>query len=71
MKNPFDDENANFHVLINEEEQYSLWPVFAIVPDGWTIVLENRPRRDCMAFVDEHWKDIRPKSLREALKKQD
>jgi uncharacterized protein YbdZ (MbtH family) len=33
--NPFDDDNASFLVLVNEEEQHSLWPTFADVPAGW------------------------------------
>ena len=37
MTNPFEDENGTFHVLINDEGQYSLWPSFVDVPDGWTV----------------------------------
>ncbi len=33
--NPFDDDNGSFYVLINDEEQHSLWPSFAEVPAGW------------------------------------
>ena len=36
--NPFDDETASFYVLVNDEEQHSLWPTFKQVPGGWTIV---------------------------------
>ena len=36
--NPFDDDTADFVVLVNDEEQHSLWPVFAEVPDGWRVV---------------------------------
>ena len=36
--NPFDDENGTFHVLVNEEEQHSLWPTFKEVPAGWRVV---------------------------------
>jgi len=35
MTNPFEDENGIYHVLINDEGQYSLWPSFIDVPDGW------------------------------------
>ena len=35
--NPFDDENGIFLVLVNDEGQYSLWPEFADVPDGWEV----------------------------------
>lgn len=36
--NPFDDENGEFYVLVNDEEQHSLWPAFADVPAGWRVV---------------------------------
>ncbi|WP_405161494.1 MbtH family protein [Nocardia sp. NBC_01499] len=65
--NPFDDESGIFHVLTNEEEQYSLWPVFAEVPSGWKIVLGEASRADCIEYVEKSWKDMRPKSLREAM----
>jgi uncharacterized protein YbdZ (MbtH family) len=65
--NPFDDEDASFLVLINAEEQYSLWPEFAAVPDGWTVVLGSSGRTEALAFIDRVWTDLRPRSLREAL----
>ena len=67
MTNPFDDENGRFHVLVNDENQHSLWPVFAEVPSGWTIVFRDSPRAECVAYVDEHWTDMRPASLIEAM----
>lgn len=69
MKNPFDDENANFHVLINEEEQYSLWPIFAKIPSGWEVVLKDQSRNICLDFIEKNWTDMRPKSLRAAIEK--
>jgi MbtH protein len=65
--NPFDDENGQFFVLVNDEEQYSLWPVFADVPAGWRIAFGAAGRRECLAFVEETWTDLRPKSLRVAM----
>ncbi|GAA3219273.1 MbtH family protein [Actinocorallia longicatena] len=65
--NPFDDENGRFHVLVNEEEQYSLWPAFAEVPHGWRIVFGEDGRAECLAYVEQHWTDMRPKSLRAAM----
>nr|AGS49467.1 MbtH protein [uncultured bacterium esnapd6] len=66
--NPFDDENGEFHVLVNDEEQHSLWPTFADVPAGWRVVFGPARRADAVAYVDENWTDMRPKSLREAMK---
>ncbi|MGB8408102.1 MAG: MbtH family protein [Mycobacterium sp.] len=65
--NPFDDDNGTFYVLINAEEQHSLWPSFAAVPEGWTVVFGAKTRADCLAYVEENWTDIRPKTLRDAL----
>ncbi|CAN5633348.1 MbtH family protein [soil metagenome] len=65
--NPFDDENGTFYVLINDEEQHSLWPTFADVPAGWKVVFGEGSRADCLAYVEENWPDMRPRSLRESL----
>ncbi len=65
--NPFDDENATFYVLVNDEEQHSLWPTFKQVPGGWTTVFGadgQASRQACLAYVEASWTDMRPKSLR-------
>ncbi|KZS74760.1 protein mbtH [Mycobacterium kansasii] len=65
--NPFDDETGTFVVLVNDEEQHSLWPTFAEIPAGWRKVYGEASRADCLQYVEEHWTDIRPKNLREAV----
>lgn len=65
--NPFDDEHGTFHVLANDEEQYSLWPTFAEVPTGWRVVFGDGSRADCLEYVDKTWTDLRPRSLRDAM----
>nr|UDM84224.1 MbtH family protein [Streptomyces sp.] len=67
MTNPFEDENGTFLVLVNDEGQHSLWPAFAEVPAGWTVAKEEDSREACLAFVNENWTDLRPKSLVEAM----
>lgn len=62
--NPFDAEDGRFSVLVNDEEQYSLWPVFAEIPAGWRQVFGGAPRDECVQFVEQNWSDMRPKSLR-------
>ena len=37
MTNPFEDENGTYHVLVNDEDQHSLWPSFAEIPAGWRV----------------------------------
>ena len=61
--NPFEDEDANYFVLINDEGQHSLWPVFADVPDGWEIIFGEEKRQACLDFIEQNWTDMRPKSL--------
>lgn len=65
--NPFDDESGRFFVLVNEEEQYSLWPAFAEVPSGWRVVFGEEGRAECVDYVEKQWTDMRPKSLRLAM----
>jgi MbtH protein len=67
MTNPFDDEAGEFAVLVNEEGQYSLWPTFKETPAGWTAVLPKGTRQECVAYVEERWTDMRPKSLIEHM----
>ncbi len=70
MTNPFEDEKGVYHVLINEEGQHSLWPAFKEVPLGWTIALKSGTRAACLEFINQNWKDMRPKSLVERMAKQ-
>lgn len=62
---PFaDDEGSLFLVLLNQEEQYSLWPSSVDVPMGWKCAFGPERKAQCDAFVEEHWRDMRPKSLK-------
>lgn len=70
MTNPFDDHEGVFYVLINEEGQHSLWPHFAPVPAGWTIVHGEDTRDACLEYIEANWTDLRPKSLIEATEQQ-
>ncbi|OBA64251.1 protein mbtH [Mycobacterium sp. 1100029.7] len=65
--NPFDDDNGTFFVVVNDEEQHSLWPAFTDVPAGWRTVFGEDTRAACLEYVEANWPDIRPKSLRDSL----
>lgn len=67
MSNPFEDENATYRVLMNDEGQHSLWPSFAEIPGGWRVVHEEDSRQACLDYVETHWTDMRPNSLIEAM----
>lgn len=71
MTNPFDDEDGVFLVLVNDENQHSLWPEFAAVPDGWRTVHGPAGRADSLAYVERNWTDMRPRSLVEAMEQVD
>jgi MbtH protein len=64
MSNAFDDEDSQYKVLVNGEEQYSLWPAEIGPPDGWRAVRGPDTRAACLAYIDEHWTDMRPAGLR-------
>lgn len=66
MPNPFEREDAPYLVVVNDEAQHSLWPADTAVPRGWRTVHEDS-RAGCLAYVDAHWTDIRPVSLRARL----
>jgi MbtH protein len=61
------DAFKDFTVVINDEEQYSIWPAELDVPAGWHAAGKSGTREECVQYVDEVWTDIRPKSLRVAL----
>ncbi|MFE9429160.1 MbtH family protein [Kitasatospora sp. NPDC006697] len=67
MTNPFEDADAEYVVLTNDENQHSLWPVFAEVPAGWQQVFGKASRQECLDYVEANWTDMRPKSLIEAM----
>jgi MbtH protein len=67
VTNPFEDENGVYHVLINDEGQHSLWPSFIEVPAGWTIIHASDSRAACLEFINQHWTDMRPRSLIESM----
>lgn len=67
MTNPFEDPDGSYYVLVNDEGQHSLWPTFADVPAGWSVVHGPDQRQPCLDYVNENWTDMRPKSLIKAM----
>lgn len=70
MTNPFEDQDATFLVLVNDENQHSLWPQFADVPVGWTVNHGPDTHAACLEYVERSWTDMRPKSLADAMNAQ-
>jgi MbtH protein len=67
MTNPFEDEDAQYLVLVNAEGQHSLWPTFVEIPEGWGKVFGEADRQACLEFIEKSWVDMRPKSLIDAM----
>lgn len=63
--NPFDD-NGSFVVLVNDEEQHSLWPTFGDVPAGWRVFHGEADRAACLEYIEQNWTDMGP-TMRERL----
>ncbi|MBZ4336309.1 MbtH family NRPS accessory protein [Corallococcus interemptor] len=64
-------DEADYVVLINGEEQYSLWSAHRDIPGGWKQVGPRGSKEACQAYLKEVWTDMRPKSLRDALARND
>jgi MbtH protein len=59
-----------YTVLINDEEQYSLWLSHKEIPAGWKSVGITGTKAECMEYVDKVWTDITPLSVRKRLAQQ-
>jgi MbtH protein len=67
VTNPFEDPDARYLALVNDEGQYSLWPAFAEVPAGWQVAHPEDSRQACLDHIEASWTDMRPRSLVEAM----
>ncbi|GII96972.1 MbtH family protein [Sinosporangium siamense] len=60
-----DDDSRRHVVVINDEEQYSIWPEGREIPPGWHPCGDYASERECLDFIEQAWTDMRPRSLRE------
>ena len=60
-------ESSEMKVLINDEEQYSLWPGYLAIPAGWRDTGVGGTKEECLVYVKESWRDMRPRSLRKQM----
>jgi len=56
---PFENPEAAYCVLVNDEGQYSIWPAEIAVPSGWYTACGDGTRNACLAYVARNWKDER------------
>jgi len=61
------EDNTIYKVVVNHEEQYSIWPVDREIPLGWKDTGKSGPKAECLAYIKEVWTDMRPLSLRKKM----
>ena len=64
---PMSEDNTMYRVVVNDEEQYSIWPADRENPLGWNDAGFSGPKEQCLEWIKEHWTDMRPKSLRDRM----
>ncbi len=67
---PEEDTTGNYQVVVNHEEQYSLWFVDRDLPPGWHAVGKQGTKEECLAAIAELWTDMRPLSLRQRMQQR-
>jgi MbtH protein len=62
-----DDDDRTYQVVVNDEEQYSIWLSEKDIPLGWRAVGASATKEQCLAYIEEVWTDMRPLSLRNLM----
>ena len=65
-----DNPNTTFSVVVNSEEQYSIWPEYKDIPAGWNEAGKQGNKEECLSWIKDNWTDMRPKSLQDAMANQ-
>jgi MbtH protein len=65
------DDKTIYKVVVNHEEQYSIWPSDRENPLGWNDVGKVGPKSECLAYIKEVWTDMRPLSLRKKMEEME
>lgn len=67
MNRDNEQDDTVYNVVVNHEEQYSIWPADRENALGWTAVGKSGSKAECLAYIKEVWTDMRPLSLRKAM----
>lgn len=62
-----DEDNRTYKVVVNHEEQYSIWPSHRDNPLGWQDAGKSGTKQECLQYIKEVWTDMRPLSLRKKM----
>jgi MbtH protein len=68
--NDLQNSEPIYSVVINPEEQYSIWPAHRENPPGWRDIGRQGTKSECLAYIEEIWTDMRPLSVRQQMEKQ-
>ena len=66
----FDRDDITFIVVVNHEEQYSIWPEYKDIPAGWRAVGKSGSKKECLDHIEAVWTDMRPLSLRKHMEER-
>ena len=58
------EDTTIYKVVVNHEEQYSIWPEYKAIPNGWRDVGKLGTKKECLEHIESVWTDMRPLSLR-------
>jgi uncharacterized protein YbdZ (MbtH family) len=64
---PDREDTTIYKVVVNHEEQYSIWPEYKQIPLGWKEAGKSGAKAECLAYIKEIWTDMRPLSLRKKM----
>ncbi|HEY9872353.1 MAG TPA: MbtH family protein [Candidatus Obscuribacterales bacterium] len=67
MNNEETENTTLYKVVVNHEEQYSIWPVIRENAPGWRDAGKSGTKEECLAYIKEVWTDMRPLSLRQHM----
>jgi len=62
-----EEDTTIYRVVMNHEEQYSIWPAEREIPSGWRGVGRSGTKAECLAYIKEAWTDMRPLSVRRRM----
>lgn len=65
-----EEDTRIYKVVVNDEEQYSIWPADRENPLGWKDVGKTGTKAECLAYIRDVWTDMRPLSLRKKMEEQ-
>ena len=64
MNDDSESGDTIYRVVVNHEEQYSIWEIRKEIPLGWRAIGKSGSKTECLDFINEVWTDMRPLSLR-------